>query len=116
MRPETKKLIQEKQVEFKSIMTGKKTGHMIHARDIRSILKCETDLLQKTCDKRKDEIGYWKHKQTIDWKYIHEIKERIIYRLQCEFKESHDLVQAIIEDHFDRIFEQLANRQKTEEH
>jgi hypothetical protein len=35
--------------------------------------------------------------------YLNEIKERIIYRLQQEFPESHDLVQGIIEDHFENL-------------
>ena len=45
MRPETKKLIQEKL-----------QGNFIHVRDIRSILKLETELIQKTADRRKERI------------------------------------------------------------
>lgn len=60
MRPETKKLIQEKLHRW---LEGEEThaidpnGSWLHVRDIRSILDCETELLKKTIEKMKLSIN-----------------------------------------------------------
>lgn len=35
--------------------------------------------------------------------YLTEIQDRLIYRLQQEFPEKHDLVKSIVEDHFEKL-------------
>jgi hypothetical protein len=56
MRPETKELIRSKTHRW---LDGEQThavdpeGCWIHARDLRSIIDCETELLKKTIEKLK---------------------------------------------------------------
>ena len=45
----------------------------------------------------------------MDAKYIKEIEERIVLRLQMEFPDSIDLVKEIIEDHFGNLLESYAS-------
>lgn len=40
--------------------------------------------------------------------YLREIEERIIWRLQTEFKDKHDLVQQIVSDNFENLHKCLA--------
>lgn len=40
--------------------------------------------------------------------YLREIEERIIWRLQTEFKDKHDLVQQIVADNFENLHKRLA--------
>lgn len=58
MRPETKSLIRKR--TYRKLEDGSMqlddSGCWVHARDIRSILNLETELLQKTCERRKKEI------------------------------------------------------------
>lgn len=60
MRPETKKLIQEKLHRW---LEGEQThaidpnGTWINVRDIRSIIDCETELLRETTEKYKKRLG-----------------------------------------------------------
>lgn len=64
MRPETKEMITSrcmKKLEDGS-MQYDRSGEWVHSRNIRSIIRVEVELLQKTCDKRKKEIEYWKNK------------------------------------------------------
>lgn len=59
MRPETKKLIQEKLHRW---LEGEQThaidpnGNWINVRDIRSIIDCETVLLKATIEKQKQQL------------------------------------------------------------
>jgi hypothetical protein len=55
MKPETKKLIREKTKRRtdKGTMVNDPDGCWLHARDIRSIINCETDLLKKQIENLK---------------------------------------------------------------
>lgn len=48
--------------------------------------------------------------------YVNEICERIVYRMQQEFPEKHDMVKQAIEDHFEQLEKRLfSDLTKTEE-
>lgn len=61
MRPETKKLIQDRIHRY---LPGEEThaldssGCWLHVRDIRSIINCEIDLVRQTLEKVKAENEY----------------------------------------------------------